>query len=89
MVDVMKHDNFKQLITHDPNKINTHSHYWNQIFKHKLNETNKWMKTMICFLPLNLVFAHKPFSTLFERILKKKCILTYMWKCQIPSKNSC
>ncbi len=44
----------------------------------------KRIETIMCFLPLTLVFVCEPFSTFFKR--KIKCIVAYMCKCQIPAK---
>jgi hypothetical protein len=43
----------------------------------KLNE-KKRIETMVCFLPLTLVFARKPFSTLFKRKKEKEKVLWHI-----------
>jgi hypothetical protein len=42
----------------------------------------KRIEAMVCFLPLTLVFAYEPFSTLFETKREgKTSIMAYMCKC--------
>jgi hypothetical protein len=38
----------------------------------------KRIETMLCFLPLTLVFARKPFSTLFKRKKEKEKVLWHI-----------
>jgi hypothetical protein len=50
MVDAMNHDNSNNQV-HMTLKGKIHSHYWSQIFKHKLNETSSLNRST--WIPLN------------------------------------
>jgi len=54
------------------------------LIKPQFEQTNffkKWIEGMVCFLPLILVCACEPFSTLWEKKREKKSIVAYMCKC--------
>jgi hypothetical protein len=52
----------------------------------KLNEKKERIKTMVCFLPLILVFACEFFSTLFERKRERKVLLHICANAKSPHK---